>query len=72
MRKQHYTPEQLDEFAIADLLNDAVCSERQVADGEFYPENGVTRESLLQYAADCRSKIARYSAVGAHKAVLVG
>lgn len=71
MRRQHYTGAELDAFAIADLLNDAECSEKQAAEGPFYPELGVTRESCLAYAAKCREVVGRHQAVGAH-AVLSG
>lgn len=38
----------------ADLIADAECAERQASEGPFYP--GVTAESLLKYAAECRAK----------------
>lgn len=67
-----YTPEELDNFALADLLNDARCSEEQAASGPFFPQKGITPESLLAYAAECRTKAAKYRNGGAHKAVLAG
>lgn len=62
----------LDSAAIADLLNDARCSEEQAVNGPFYPDRGITSESLKAYADKCRATAARYSAGGAHKAVLEG
>ena len=43
-------------FLVRDLINDAECSERQAADGPYYPEKGITAKSLLAYAAECREK----------------
>ncbi len=54
----HYTPEQLAAASEADQLADAAHAEKQAVDGPFYPEKGITRESLLAYAAACRSKAA--------------
>ncbi len=65
-----YTASQLDLAALQDLAADACSSERQAYEGPFYPERGITRESLLAYAAKCRAKIERYADGGAHKAVL--
>ena len=65
-----YTEKELDSAAISDLLSDARCSERQAANGPFYPEKGITKESCLAYAAECREKAARYQNGGAHDAVL--
>ena len=55
-RKQ-YTPEELEAAQRADYLADAEHAERQAADGPFFPERGITRESLLAYAAECRAKV---------------
>lgn len=65
-----YTVEELDNAALADLLNDARCSEEQAANGPFWPDRGITAASLLAYAADCRAKAERHLTGGAHKAVL--
>ncbi len=46
----------------ADLLADADHSEKQAAEGPFYPERGITAESLRAYAAECRSKAANAAA----------
>lgn len=70
--RAHYTPEELDNFAIRDLLSDAECSEEQAANGPFWPERGITRESLLAYAAKCRATIEQCKDGGAHNAVLKG
>ena len=68
----HYTREELDSFALQDLRSDAEQSERQAVDGPFYPDRGITAESLRAYAAKCRAQMERYSASGAHNAVLKG
>lgn len=70
-----YTPEELDSFAIADLENDARCAEEQSQNGPFYPERGITAESLAAYAEKCRAGAARLRNAtrgDAHKAVLQG
>ena len=51
-----YTASQLSEARRRDLLNDAETAERQAAQGPLYPERGITKESLLAYAAECRIK----------------
>jgi hypothetical protein len=43
----------------ADLLRDAHYSEEQAANGPYYPDRGITKESLLAYAADCRTTAAK-------------
>lgn len=53
-RPRHYTPDELSAAWKADLLNDAECSEKQAESGPFYPEKGITKENLLDYAAKCR------------------
>lgn len=70
MTKHHYTPEELDNAAIADLLNDARCAREQAANGPYYPERNITQESLLAYAVKCEGMAERYRDGGAHKAVL--
>ena len=67
-----YTTAELDAAAIADQLSDAAFAERQAIEGPFYPERGITAESLLAYAAKCRAWVAAHSAGGAHKAVMAG
>lgn len=62
----------LDEAALLDLLSDAEQSERQAESGPFWPERGITRDSLLAYAARCRAGAERYKASGAHAAVIKG
>lgn len=61
---------ELDAAALADLVNDMHCAERQADEGPFYPDRGITRESLLSYAGKCRLQIAQYANGGAHNAVL--
>ena len=56
MKRTRYTPEELAEAWKMDLINDAICSERQAENGPFYPERGITRETCLQYAAKCREQ----------------
>jgi len=64
-----YTEQELDNAAIADQLADAEFAEKQAADGPYYPERGITRESLLTYAAQCRAFVQSHK-TGAHAAVL--
>lgn len=59
MKRQHYTDEQLADFWKRDLLNDAACARRQAESGPFYPSNGITRQSLLDYAQECEQQAAR-------------
>jgi hypothetical protein len=59
-RRVHYTTEQLHQFIIDDLENDARCAEEQAVAGPFYPN--VTPESLRSYAIKCRSDIATMKA----------
>jgi hypothetical protein len=65
-----YTAKQLDECALADLAADAAHTEAQAISGPFYPERGITAESLHAYAAQCRVKIAAYASGGAHEGAL--
>lgn len=62
----------LDADALADLIADAESSERQAARGPFFPEKGITRESLLAYARQCRERAERYRDGGAHNALITG
>jgi len=61
--RTRYTESQLREFAVADQLRDAAQAERQAAEGPFYPDRGITRESLLAYAAECRASAASRSSL---------
>lgn len=70
--KAHYTREELDNAALWDLLNDAKNAEEQAADGPYYPEKGITKESLIAYAGKCREAAEKYKQGGAHKAILTG
>lgn len=65
-----YTKKELDRAALADLRIDAEFAKRQAATGPYYPERGITRDSLLAYAAECRAKLRRYAGGGAHEALL--
>ncbi len=40
-----------------DLEIDAECAEEQAENGPYYPERGITKESLLAYAKECREKM---------------
>jgi len=64
------TPAELDKAALRDLLVDAETAEQQADNGPFYPERGITRESLLAYAARCRRELDQFAAGGAHAYVL--
>lgn len=55
-RPHHYTPEELSAAWKADLLNDAERFKNQAENGPYYPEKGITKESLLDYAAYCRKQ----------------
>jgi len=57
--RTRYTDAQLLQFSIDDQLRDAAAAERQAAEGPFYPDRDITRESLLAYAAECRATAAR-------------
>lgn len=54
--KQEYSADDLDNFTILDLLSDAKQAEEQALRGPFFPERGITSESLRRYAADCRER----------------
>lgn len=47
------TAEYLLQAEIDDLLIDADHAERQAKSGPFYPERGITRDTLILYAAKC-------------------
>jgi hypothetical protein len=72
MKKHTYTDEELDCAALRDQINDAECSERQAESGPYFPDRGITKESLLAYAAKCRSLAAQYATGGAHAASIRG
>lgn len=65
-----YTEDELDQAALADLETDIRCAEDQARNGPYYPEKGLTREGLTEYAAKCRAKLERLKAGGAHKDAL--
>lgn len=62
----------LDSAAILDLLSDARCAERQAVEGPFYPDRGITTDSLKSYAAKCRAEVEKFKTGGAHNAVVRG
>lgn len=68
--KHHYTPEELDNAALTDLLRDADCAECQAHNGPYFPERGITKESLHAYAIKCLQQAEQYRNGGAHKAIL--
>jgi len=43
---------------VLDLRADIANAEKQAASGPFFPERGITRESLLAYANTCRVQLA--------------
>lgn len=47
---------ELDDAALQDLLSDARHSEEQAKHGPYYPDRGITAESLRAYAAKCRAQ----------------
>ncbi len=53
-----YTLAEQEQMIKDDLLIDADTSEAQAVNGPYYPEKGITKESLLSYAAECRQKAA--------------
>lgn len=53
-----YTQQELNDAARADLLADIRSAEEQAGAGPYYPEKGITRESLLAYAEKCRRELA--------------
>jgi len=67
-----YTPEDLDSHALVDLLNDASSAHAQSLAGPFYPELGITAESLTAYVEKCRRLATKYANGGAHRAILRG
>lgn len=78
MKKQTYTPktnytnEQLDSFALADLLSDAESAEHQAEHGPYYLDKGITKETLQQYAKTTRNTYEKYKQGGAHFTVING
>ncbi len=53
------TPDELTQAWVLDNLMDAEFAEKQAVEGPFFPERGITTESLLEYAAECRRKAER-------------
>jgi len=57
IKKQHYTAKELNDFAHQDVLNDAIHAEEQAENGPYYPDKGITKESLLEFAKECREEL---------------
>ena len=53
-----YTRKELESLFVDDLMRDADSAERQAITGPFFPEKGITKESLMDYARECREKAA--------------
>ena len=54
---KHYTDEELTQSYKDDLLCDIEHTGRQALNGPFYPEKGITAESLLAYVQKCRAEL---------------
>jgi hypothetical protein len=70
--KMKYTPEELDNAAISDLLRDAEQAAMQAENGPYFPEKDITAESLIAYSEKCLAAVSKYRNGEAHKAVLMG
>jgi len=55
-RRIRYTPDELIRMAAQDQISDAEFAEHQAQHGPFFPERGLTKESLIDYAAHCRAQ----------------
>lgn len=55
-RRNYSREEQVDAWKL-DLLADIESAETQAENGPFYPERGITDDSLRIYAADCRRQL---------------
>ena len=66
------TMPELDQDALRDLLRDARHAYRQARSGPYYPERGITRETLRAYADDCRATARKYRTKGAHDYIVHG
>lgn len=47
-----------EELEVRWALADAECSERQAENGPYFPEYGITRETLTAYAQKLRAQVA--------------
>ena len=56
VKREHYSRKELERLFVKDLIGDAEQSEKQASFGPFYPERGITKESLLNYALECRER----------------
>ncbi len=61
--------DKLDREALKDLRADARFAEKQAKNGPYYPDRGITADSLRAYAAHCRKQAEQYAKGGAHNAV---
>lgn len=59
MKHTEYTEDEQYDACVKDLLNDADHADRQAQDGPYFPELGITAESLQQYAEECRQNAER-------------
>lgn len=55
--KARYMSKEMADAMLDDLRSDIDFAVRQAKDGPYYPEKGITRESLLEYAELCRQQI---------------
>ena len=58
-RPVHYTPDELAAFERADRLADIEFAEHQAHHGPYFPERGITRDSLLDYVTKARALLAK-------------
>ncbi len=65
------TAEYLLQAEIDDLLIDADYAERQAKNGPFYPERGITRDTLIMYAAKCLKEAEDKAGVAIEKTRIV-
>lgn len=66
------TPAELDNAFLSDIRSDMEVSLEQAENGPFYPEKGITPDSLRAYAEKCRAILAKYENGGGHKAAISG
>lgn len=70
--KIKYTEEELDQAAARDIENDIDCNYRQAEEGPFYPERGITKESLIESAERLKILLDKYKGGGMHRAIMNG
>ena len=71
MAYSKYTVDEQVDFIAADLLVDIEHAEPQALNGPFFPEKGITADSLRAYARDCRAQLARLHAYSNHSSQLI-